>query len=92
MANETNTTVVTAGDSAYAWGALMLVASMRRNAMAHPVVVGAMEWSKIQKDRMRALGDVVFHDIAKTRQCLACQKPRLMGCDEVKTDWVCWVD
>ena len=92
MANDANTTVVTAGDSAYAWGALMLVASMRRNAMAHPVVVGAMEWSKIQKARMRALGDVVFHDIAKTRQCLACQKPRLMGCDEVKTDWVCWVD
>ena len=48
MANDANTTVVTAGDSAYAWGALMLVASMRRNAMAHPVVVGAMEWSKIQ--------------------------------------------
>ena len=34
-----STTVVTAGDSAYAWGALMLVASMRRNGMPHPVLV-----------------------------------------------------
>ena len=87
-----STTVVTAGDHAYAWGALMLVASMRRNGMQHPVVVWAMEWDEDQKRRIRALGDVVVQDIAKTRQCLACQKPRIMGCDAVKTDWVCWVD
>ena len=87
-----STTVVTAGDHAYAWGALMLVASMRRNGMQHPVVVWAMEWDEDQKRRIRALGNVVVQDIAKTRQCLACQKPRIMGCDAVKTDWVCWVD
>ena len=92
MANDINTTVVTAGDSAYAWGALMLVASMRRNGMEHPVVVGAMEWGEIQKQRICSLGDVSIFEIDKTRQCLACQKPRLMGCDAVKTDWVCWVD
>ena len=93
MENENvKTTVVTAGDSAYAWGALMLVASMRRNGMPHPVVVWAMDWSEEQKRRIRQLGDVTIRDIEKTRQCLACQKPRIMGCDEVKTDWVCWVD
>ena len=36
--------------------------------------------------------DVTIREIEKTRQCLACQKPRIMGCDDVKTDWVCWVD
>ena len=92
MNSEINTTVVTAGDHAYAWGALMLVASMRRNGMRHPVVVWAMEWDEDQKRRIRALGNVVVQDIAKTRQCLACQKPRIMGCDAVKTGWVCWVD
>ena len=86
------TTVVTAGDSAYAWGALMLVASMRRNGMPHPVVVWAMDWREEQKRRICQLGDVTIRDIEKTRQCLACQKPRIMGCDDVKTDWVCWVD
>ena len=87
-----STTVVTAGDSAYAWGALMLVASMRRNGMPHPVLVWAMDWDEEQKRRICALGGVTVQDIAKTRQCLACQKPRIMGCDAVKTDWVCWVD
>ena len=53
-----NTTVVTAGDRAYAWGALMLVASMRRNGMEHPVVVGAMDWSEEQKRRICSLGNV----------------------------------
>ena len=70
----------------------MLVASMRRNGMRHPVVVGAMEWDETQKSRILALGGVTIREIEKTRQCLACQKPRLMGCDEVGTDWVCWVD
>ena len=92
MENSVNTTVVTAGDRAYAWGALMLVASMRRNGMPHPVVVWAMEWDEDQKRRICALGNVVVQEISKTRQCLACQKPRIMGCDAVKTDWVCWVD
>ena len=86
------TTVVTAGDGAYARGALMLVASMRRNGMPHPVLVWAMDWNEEQKRRICALGGVTVQDIAKTRQCLACQKPRIMGCDAVKTDWVCWVD
>ena len=92
MKDEISTTVVTAGDSAYAWGALMLVASMRRNGMEHPVVVGAMGWTEEQKQRICRLGDVTISEIGTTKQCLACHKPRIMGCEEVKTDWVCWVD
>lgn len=87
-----NSTVVTAGDAAYAWGTLLLVASMRRNGMPHPVVVGAMDWPETMKRRLLALGGTRIVELPKSRQCVACQKPLLMGCDEVETDWVCWAD
>ncbi|MBR6021584.1 MAG: hypothetical protein IK066_04115 [Kiritimatiellae bacterium] len=86
------TTVVTAGDAEYAWGVLLLVASMRRNGMDHPVVVGAMDWPDRMKRRVLALGNVKIRELPKSRQCVACQKPMLMGCEEVETDWVCWAD
>ena len=86
------TTVVTAGDRAFAWGAFLLAASMRMNGMRHPVVIGAKDWPDVMKDRVRALGGVTFHDIAWTRQCLTCQKPLLMNLDEIETEWVCWAD
>ena len=87
-----NTTVVTAGDQAYAWGVLLLAASMRMNGMPHPVVVGAMDWTDGMKTLVSSLGNVTIVDLPKSRQCVACQKPAMMACDEVKTDWVCWVD
>ncbi len=87
-----STTVVTAGDSAYAWGAIMLVASMRMSGMRHPVVVGAMEWPDEMKRRIVSLGDVSVVNLPATRQCVACQKPIMMANDAVKTDWVCWAD
>ncbi|MBR4222676.1 MAG: hypothetical protein IKR81_16065, partial [Victivallales bacterium] len=86
------TTVVTAGDQAFACGAFLLVASMRRNGMRHPVVVGAMEWTEAMKSRVSSLGDVMVKELPKDRRCLACQKPMLMALDEVKTEWVCWAD
>lgn len=87
-----NTTVVTAGDQAYSWGVLLLAASMRMNSMPHPIVVGAMDWTKKMKDLVTSLGGVTIVDIPKSRQCAACQKPTMMACDAVKTDWSCWVD
>ena len=87
-----NSTVVTAGDQGFAWGALLLVASMRLNGMHQPVVVGAMDWSDTMKKRLRAIGGVTIHELPSTKQCVACLKPVIMGCDEVKTDWVCWAD
>jgi hypothetical protein len=92
MSNDIRTTVVTAGDRAYAWGALLLVASMRMNGMKHPAVVGAMGWTPEMKRRLSALGGVTICELPNSRQCVACQKPMLMGCDDVKTDWVCWAD
>ena len=90
--SDIKTTVVTAGDRAYAWGAYLLVASMRMNGMQHPVAVGAMGWTEKMKQRIAALGNVTVIDIPPSRQCVACQKPTMMMCDAVKTDWVCWAD
>lgn len=87
-----HSTVVTAGDRAFAWGALLLVASMRRNGMTQPVVVGAMEWPDTMKRRVLSLGGVSIVELPKSRQCVACQKPMLMNLDEISTEWVCWAD
>ena len=85
-------TVVTAGDRRFSWGVLLLVASMRRNGMRHPVVIGALNWSPEMKRRVTALGNVTIRELEPTKMCLTCQKPLLMSCDDVKTDWVCWAD
>lgn len=87
-----NSTVVTAGDAAYSWGALILVASMRRNGMPHPVIIGATGWTDAMAGRARALGGVTIRDLPPSRQCVTCQKPMLMNLDEIETDWVCWAD
>lgn len=92
MSEEIQTTVVTAGDAAFAWGALLLVASMRRNGMKHPVVVGAVGWPDDMKRKILSLGGVSVRELSGERRCVACQKPIIMGCDEVKTPWVCWAD
>ncbi|MBP5640281.1 MAG: hypothetical protein J6X55_12425 [Victivallales bacterium] len=90
--NRIKTTVVTAGDKAFAWGTLLLVASMRRNGMKHPVIVGMTGWSEIMKQRVLSLGDVTLHELPKSRQCVTCQKPMLMALEDIETEWVCWAD
>ena len=92
MTDGTNTTVVTAGDARFAWGTLLLVASMRRNGMPQPVVVGEMDWPEGMKRKVQALGHVRFKSLPRSRQCVTCQKPLVMGCEEVETEWVCWAD
>ena len=90
--NTVRTTVVTAGDKAFSWGALLLVASMRRNGMMHPVIVGTTGWPKEMEQRVLSLGGVTLHELPKSRQCVTCQKPMLMNLDEIETEWVCWAD
>ena len=92
MINAPRTTVVTAGDRAFAWGALIMVASMRRNGMAHPVVVGTTGWTGDMKARILSLGGVALRELPPSRQCVTCQKPVLMNLDEIGTEWVCWAD
>ncbi|MBR4676279.1 MAG: hypothetical protein IKP00_17615 [Victivallales bacterium] len=92
MKNDIRTTVVTAGDRAFAWGALLLVASMRRNGMMHPVIVGTTQWPEVMKHRILSLGGVTLHELPNSRRCVACQKPMMMNLDEIETEWVCWAD
>ena len=92
MNDPIETTVVTAGDHRFAWGVLLLLASMRMNGMMHPVVVGATKWTPEMKRRVTALGGVTIRDLPPSRMCVTCQKPVMMCCDDVKTDWVCWAD
>lgn len=92
METAPNTTVVTAGDRAFAWGTLILVASMRMNGMPHPVLVGATEWPEAMKRRVLALGGVKVVDLPRDGRCVTCQKPMLMLNPGVETDWVCWAD
>ena len=87
-----NTTVVTAGDQAYSWGVLLLAASMRRNGMPHPVLVGAMGWTEEMKRVVSSLGKITIIDLPPSRQCVACQKPAMLASEAVETDWSCWVD
>ncbi len=86
------TTVVTAGDKAFSWGVLLLVASMRRNGMNHPVIAGMTGWDEAMKQRVLSLGGVTLHELPKSRQCVACQKPLMMTLEAVETEWVCWAD
>ncbi|MBR1836946.1 MAG: glycosyltransferase [Kiritimatiellae bacterium] len=88
----TPSTVVTVADRNYAWGALMLVASMRMNGMGNPVVVGARGWDRKMRMRLRSLGGVKIADMAEGDRCAACDKPQIMTRPEVGTDWVCFVD
>ena len=90
--DDVKTTVVTAGDKAFAWGALLLVASMRRNGMRHPVVVGTTGWTDDMKAKVLSLGGVTLKELPPSRQCVTCQKPMLMNLDEIETEWVCWAD
>ncbi len=92
MGNDIRTTVVTAGDLAFAWGAFLLVASMRMIHMDHHVIIGAMVWTDDMKKRVLSLGNVTIKELPKERRCVACQKPLMMTLDEVQTEWVCWAD
>ena len=92
MQGKPRTTVVTACDGAYAWGTILLAASMRRNGMRQPVVVGAVEWPETMKRRLLRLDGVTIVDFPRNRRCVTCQKPMIMLREEVQTDWVCWAD
>lgn len=92
MTDECKTTVVTASDANYAWGVLLLAASMRRYGMKEPLLVGAVNWPERLKDKLRAVGGVAFVDLPGDRRSVTCQKPEMMMHPDVKTPWVSWAD
>lgn len=92
MDDNRNTTIVTAADANFAWGVLLLAASMRMNGMKEPFVAGAVRWPDIWKRRLAALDGVTVLDLAGDRRVVACQKPEMMLSHAVKTPWVTWAD
>lgn len=89
----TRTTVVTACDSNFAWGALLLAASMRMNQMPEPILVGLSGCGAHWFERLGKVDGMQILDIkASDRRCVTCLKPSMMLRPEVRTPCVTWVD
>ena len=73
-----NNTVITAGDRTYLWGIFLLIASLRRNGMDDPVIVGTRGFDREAEDILRQLGEVRFHPLDDFPRSLTCAKPRVM--------------
>ena len=92
MSDSAETTVVTAADANYAWGVLLLAASMRLYGMRQPLLVGAVDWPERLRKRAEAVGGVTLVDLPADRRTVACQKPVMMTHPAVTTPWVSWAD
>ena len=61
-----NNTVVTVGDINYFWGIFLLIASMRKNGMDEPVLVGAYRFTPEAAAMLEQFGDVRVHCLDST--------------------------
>ena len=86
----TNNTIATAGDSRYLWGILLLIASLRRNRMTEPVIVGVKDMTPDEEAVLTGLDGVRLHRLGNFRRSLTCAKPEIML--QAETDYVTWVD
>ena len=84
-----NNTVITAGDMNYVWGIAMLVASMRKNGMDEPVIVGGKNLTEDAVGMLERLGGVRVIPV-DTARSLTCMKPEIMLAAD--TDYITWVD
>lgn len=85
-----NNTVVTAGDINYLWGIFLLIASMRKNGMDEPVLVGAYRFTPEAAAMLEQLGNVRIHHLDSTSRSLTCIKPAIMLLAD--TEYITWVD
>ncbi len=83
-------TIATAGDQEYFWGILMLIASMRRNGMDEPVLVGERGFAPWQRAALERIPDVALRSLDGSGQSLTCAKPEVML--QADTEYVTWVD
>ncbi len=84
-------TIVTAGDGNYAWGAWLLVASMRKNDMKEPVLIGVQKWPDAWLADILKFPGVELHELpADARRNVNCNKPRVMLA--ARSEIVTWVD
>ena len=85
-----NNTVVTAGDRNYLWGIFLMIASLRRNGMDEPVIVGAKNFDDEATEILSAMGDVRVFPVDDFSRSLTCCKPMMML--KADTEYISWVD
>ncbi len=89
MTERTNT-ICTAGDANYLWGLFLLIASLRRNGMSDPVLVGVKGFSDRDRHVLEQFGDVTLVSLEHADYSLTCAKAEVML--QAKTDFVTWAD
>ncbi len=85
-----NNTVVTIGGMNYLWGIFMLIASMRKNGMDEPVIVGTADFTAGAENILLSLGNVRCVPIVNTGRSLACCKAEIML--RAETEYITWAD
>ena len=85
-----NNTIVTAGDRNYLWGIFLMIASLRRNGMDEPVIVGTKGFDPDAAEILTGIGDVRLFPLDDFRRSLTCCKAQVML--QAETDYITWVD
>ncbi len=85
-----NNSIVTASDSNYIWGVLLLLASMRKNGMDEPFVVLGQNYTAEDKEVLKQFANVKIFEAKPTQRSLACSKGEAML--HAQTDYITWVD
>lgn len=86
-----NNTIVSACDNGYALGVWLLIASIRKCGMRHPILIGAYNWSDEWKSDILKFPDVAIADLPITdKRSVTCSKPEIML--QAPTDFVTWID
>ncbi|MCR4572311.1 MAG: hypothetical protein K5787_00940 [Lentisphaeria bacterium] len=86
-----NNTIVSACDNGYAIGVWLLIASIRKSGMRHPILIGAYNWTDEWKSDILKFPDVTIADLPVTdKRSVTCSKPEIML--QAQTDVVTWID
>ncbi|MDD3118666.1 MAG: hypothetical protein PHQ27_05780 [Victivallales bacterium] len=86
-----NNTIVTAGDAHYAWGVWLLIASIRKNGMDEPILVGTYHWPRQWIDDIKKFPGVETAELSLTdRRSVTCSKPEIIL--RAQTEYVTWLD
>lgn len=85
-----NNTIITAGDRNYLWGIFMMIASLRKNGMDEPVIVGTRNFDDEAGAILTAMGDVTLVPLDDFGRSLTCCKPHMML--QADSDYITWVD
>lgn len=84
-------TIVTACDSAYFWGAYILVASLRRHGVEDPIHVLADDFTNEDKALLEQFGNLrIIMAGEKSHSCMATQKPDAIFTAD--TELITWLD